>query len=350
MRSDTGTWLCPHEQWRERLLENSPRIARARSIASAGVGMGLIWAAPTYGWWMLPVFLLSVVNTSTVELRMRHSERPEYHAAFTMFASQSLLALTAAATGGPRSPLLPLIVVPTAFAATRFRKTVAVAYGLVAVAMLAVVTLGLHPAQTWHSPGGLIATTSVLIGVCAAAHALSGAELQYRKTAVLDPLTGLLNRQGLERRFEELAEQAHMTGAPVSILVCDIDHFKAVNDAHGHAIGDAVLRDVAYALRKQLRSFELIYRIGGEEFLVLLPGATLADATGLAERLCEATRGCRTQGLALTLSVGVSTLYGADLSYRKLFEAADAALYQAKSEGRDRVVSAAPVELERAAV
>ena len=109
-----------------------------------------------------------------------------------------------------------------------------------------------------------------MIGISAAALALNGAELEYRTTAVLDPLTGLLNRQGLQRRFDELAEQARLSGAPISLLVCDVDHFKLINDSHGHAVGDAVLRDLAYQLRKQLRSFELIYRIGGEEFLAPL--------------------------------------------------------------------------------
>jgi diguanylate cyclase (GGDEF)-like protein len=194
-----------------------------------------------------------------------------------------------------------------------------------------------HFHDTLTHPAELIVTIDVLIGVSAAAQALYGAELQHRNTAILDPLTGLLNRQGLERRFDEIAEQARLMGAPISILVCDLDHFKAVNDSHGHAVGDAVLRDVAYELRKQLRSFELIYRIGGEEFLVVLPGATLAAARTLGERLCEAARCCHTEGLSLTLSVGISTLWGSEIEFRRMFEAADRALYRAKREGRDRV-------------
>ena len=131
-----------------------------------------------------------------------------------------------------------------------------------------------------------------------------------------------------------------MTGAPISLLVCDLDHFKEVNDTQGHATGDAVLRDVAYALRKQLRSFELIYRIGGEEFLVLLPGSTPDVAEAIGERLCEGVRSCNPQGLPVTLSVGVSTLSGKDVNFERLFDTADHALYSAKTQGRDRVVLA----------
>src|SRR5438876_5841361 len=104
----------------------------------------------------------------------------------------------------------------------------------------------------------------------------SGAEVEHRNVALLDPLTALLNRAALERRFHELEEQAHLTGETVSLLICDIDRFKQVNDTYGHDRGDAVLRDFAYEMRKHLRSFELIYRLGGEEFLLVLPGAGAA--------------------------------------------------------------------------
>ena len=107
---------------------------------------------------------------------------------------------------------------------------------------------------------------------------LLNAELRWRRDAVLDPLTGLLNRQGLPGRFREVAEQARLTDAPVSLVMCDLDGFKGLNDEHGHACGDAVLKDVAYVLRKELRSFELLYRIGGEELLLMLPGAGLERA------------------------------------------------------------------------
>jgi diguanylate cyclase (GGDEF)-like protein len=345
MRNDSPSWLCPCEFDRARLLENSQRVSRARAIASAAIGLCLIYVAPIYGWWLVALFAVSALNTQTLEWRMRRSVRPEYHVAVSILLSQALIATAAAFSGGSRSAILPLIAVPTAFAATRFRLAVAIAASGTAIALALVATLGLHPSETLEHPIGLIGAVALMIGISAAAQALNGAELEYRSTAVLDPLTGLLNRQGLPRRFDELAQQARLSGAPISLLICDVDHFKLINDSYGHATGDAVLRDLAYQLRKQLRSFELIYRIGGEEFLVLLPGATLHDAKAIGERICESTRQYDCDGVSVTLSVGAGSQSGAEVEFDSLFAAADEALYSAKIAGRDRVACSTKAEL-----
>lgn len=326
------------------MLENSARVRRARVVAAVVVGISAISAIPRYGWWLLVVFAVAIVNIQSLEARMRRSRRPEYHAAFNILISQAAIAVAAALTGGPTSPLLALIAVPTAFAATRFRFQVTIVATVIPIVMLLVVTFGLNFHKTLMHPAWVIVAIDVVIGIAAAAQALFGAEQHHRKTAVLDPLTGLLNRQGLERRFEELAEQARLMNAPVSVLMCDVDHFKAINDSHGHAAGDAVLRDVAYELRKQLRSFELIYRIGGEEFLVVLPGAEMPSALALGNKLCEAARNCSSRGLTVTLSVGVAALRGSEVKFRAMFDAADQALYCAKRDGRDRVASVPALE------
>jgi diguanylate cyclase (GGDEF)-like protein len=339
-RAAGGTWICPRELDRARLRENSKRITRARAFVYASIGISMIYAAPVYGWWILGLFAVSALNTGTLEWRIGRSRRPEYHVAVSIVLSQALIAFAAAFTGGPNSVILPLIAVPTAFAAPRFRTAVAIAASGVAVALTLMATIVLHPAATIAHPAPLIIALALIVGVSAAAQALTGAELEYRDTAILDPLTGLLNRQGLDRRFDELAEQARLVGAPISLLICDVDHFKAINDAHGHATGDAVLRDIAYRLRKQMRSFELIYRIGGEEFLVVLPGATLAEAQALGERLCQSTRELHSHGVSVTVSVGASTLWGEEVKFARLFALADKALYRAKAGGRDRVVCA----------
>ncbi len=340
MRGEAQTWLCPTEEERARVLENSARVMRARIVAAGVIGVSAIAAIPTYGWWMLAVFAVAVFPIQTLEARMRRSPRPEYHAAFNILMTQVAIAVAAALTGGPTSPVLFLIVIPTAFAATRFRFRVTILATVIPIVMLLIVTFGLNFQKTLDHPAWLLVAIDVIVGVSAACQALFGAEQHHRKSAILDPLTGLLNRQGLERRFDELAEQARLMNARVSVLMCDLDHFKAINDSHGHAAGDAVLRDVAYELRKQLRSFELIYRIGGEEFLVVLPGASAVAARSLGEKLCAATRSCCSNGLSVTLSVGTATLHGQEVQFRRMFEAADRALYNAKRGGRDRVATA----------
>jgi diguanylate cyclase (GGDEF)-like protein len=340
MRGEGQTWLCPTEGERARVLENSSRVQRARLVASGVIGVSAIAAVPRYGWWMLAVFAVAVLPLQTLEVRMRRSPRPEYHAAFNILMTQVAIAVAAALTGGPTSPLLFLIVIPTAFAATRFRFRVTIVATVIPIVMLLIVTFGLNFQKTLDHPAWLVIAVDVIVGVSAACQALFGAEQHHRQSAILDPLTGLLNRQGLERRFEELAEQARLGNARVSVLICDLDHFKAINDSHGHAAGDAVLRDVAYELRKQLRSFELIYRIGGEEFLVVLPGASALAARALGEKLCAAARSCCSNGLSVTVSVGTATLQGQEVQFRPMFEAADRALYNAKRGGRDRVATA----------
>ena len=111
-------------------------------------------------------------------------------------------------------------------------------------------------------------------------------EREHRRVAVIDPLTGLLNRSAFAQRLGELQHQIDQ-GAESSLgfLMADIDHFKRINDEHGHPVGDAVLRDVAYAMRSELRAFDLIYRLGGEEFAILLPGADVEKTREIAERL-----------------------------------------------------------------
>ena len=119
----------------------------------------------------------------------------------------------------------------------------------------------------------------------------------------------------------------------------DLDHFKRVNDLLGHARGDAVLREVAYEVRKSLRTFELVYRIGGEEFLVVLPGMTPAEGLEVADRIRQVVLDLRPGGVEITVSLGVAQASGTGVRFEHLYACADEALYVAKREGRNRVAS-----------
>ena len=166
--------------------------------------------------------------------------------------------------------------------------------------------------------------------------------MKQRDAAVLDPLTGLLNRKALEARALELEQQAQLTGGSVALIACDLDNFKDVNDGHGHDRGDAVLRSFAYQVRKSLRSFELIYRLGGEEFLVVLPAAGLEEGLLVAERLRHTIEEVEPGRLRATASFGVSAGAGREVVYDRLFKVADEALYDAKAAGRNCVMPAGP--------
>jgi diguanylate cyclase (GGDEF)-like protein len=348
------SWLCPTELDRSRVVDANDRVRTIRRVGSGAVGIALVISAPWIGWWTLLLFGLSALNFLHVDRRMRTSPHPERASVMAIVVTQILLGAGVLLSGGPRSPALPWMVLPAGMTAARFRPQVVIA-GLVAtVFSILLVTLGADPHRTLADPVPVIMTLALLAGVVSIVWALEAAELHHRGEAILDPLTGLLNRHALVPRFLELSQQARLTHQPVCVVLCDVDGFKEINDAHGHDRGDAVLRDVAYELRKRLRSFELVYRLGGEEFLIVLPGVDHDTGQEIAERLRAAVEGAHPLGLRITISLGLSAAYGEDVDYDTLFKAADVALYEAKRGGRNRVVAApapavpAPAELELA--
>ncbi|MCX7286658.1 MAG: diguanylate cyclase [Rhodobacterales bacterium] len=165
------------------------------------------------------------------------------------------------------------------------------------------------------------------------------------RLAMIDPLTGLYNRRFAGPQMATIAARAVESGTSFAVMVIDLDRFKLVNDRHGHAAGDQVLVEVSRRLTADLRASDLLARIGGEEFLVVLPDATMADARRVAERLCQAVeeRPVRlNSGLALsvTVSIGVAVAGGDScqpISVDQVVEAADLALLDSKGSGRNQV-------------
>jgi len=344
-----SAWLCPTDAHRARAREAGERVRNARSIAAAACGISLVATAPFMSWWFLLLFAIVAVNLATLEKRLGASERPELVAVQASLTILVVLGAGAALSGGEDSPALAWMILPVATSAARFRPQVVVAGAGVTAAAIVAVCVGVDAQGVVDDPTRLISVLTFLIAVTAITSALIEGELEHRDRAVLDPLTGLLNRSSLDSRVIEIEEQAHLTGGAVSVIVLDLDSFKRVNDTHGHERGDTVLRDAAYEIRKSLRSFELVYRIGGEEFLVLLPGVELTEAVEIAERVRRSVEQARPGDLDLTLSAGVAAASGEDIRYDELFRAADTALLAAKRNGRNRVETAdGPLRLELA--
>ncbi len=183
---------------------------------------------------------------------------------------------------------------------------------------------------------------------------------ELKRAATTDPLTGAINRRSFtDRALAELARAARH-GRTTAFLMVDADHFKAVNDIYGHGVGDEVLMALTSTLQLGLRPSDILGRIGGEEFAILLPETNMAGALLAAERLRDAVASVSVStskgAISFTVSIGVTEIGSGETELKPAMDRADAALYQAKAAGRDRVVAvsqpkqAADIALEILAV
>lgn len=169
-------------------------------------------------------------------------------------------------------------------------------------------------------------------------------DLELHRDARTDALTGLANRRGMQERGRVELKRSKRSGAPVSVLLCDLDHFKNINDRFGHEAGDAALVQTAAVLRGALRESDALGRWGGEEFIAVLPATGAAGAAEVAERMRAGIANTTFTGIGegTTISLGVATLSAVDdptTAWDALVKEADQLLYQAKHEGRNRVVA-----------
>lgn len=171
-------------------------------------------------------------------------------------------------------------------------------------------------------------------------HSRAEAFAELEHLSETDKLTGLLNRSRLDDVLQRELERHHRSGQPLTVVLCDVDYFKRINDEHGHLAGDEILRSIASFLREHMRNVDYCGRWGGEEFLIICPDTPGASVCHIIDRLREAaaTKGL-SRDIPVTLSFGIATL-GSDETGEQLLQRADRALYEAKRTGRDRVVVA----------
>ena len=194
---------------------------------------------------------------------------------------------------------------------------------------------------------GIVVTLVLVVTICILivrlVRLLNQAQATVEKLAVSDGLTGVYNRRhGMELLAIELSKAQRLSHSLCCLLI-DIDHFKQINDTYGHAAGDQVLIKVTAELQKELRRYDILFRYGGEEFVVLFPGQDMADARGCAERLRQSCADLQvpidagTRLIQVKLSGGLTTLREGEDSGEAVLKRADAALYQAKDNGRNRI-------------
>jgi diguanylate cyclase (GGDEF)-like protein len=186
-------------------------------------------------------------------------------------------------------------------------------------------------------PPNLILPVMTLVVVTLLSTAIRRASIAHREAAVIDGLTGALNRNALATHSAELEQQTQVTGESVAIVLVDVDRFKAINDVHGHLAGDRVLVELARRLRA-LGSSAQTYRLGGDEFALLLPGLSVLQAESVGRSVMNAARTEPFDGITVTVSVGVATsAAGTPFRFDEVFAEADRALYEAKHAGRNAV-------------
>jgi diguanylate cyclase (GGDEF)-like protein len=221
----------------------------------------------------------------------------------------------AATPGGTATATLGFVWVVLYTALFCSRGTARAYVGLIAAALAAALTVNPFPGS-WHTFAYVVLTAA------AAGEALSGTVHRLHRLAVTDPLTGLLNREGLRRATAAVLLAAERSGDDLTVAVLDLDGFKAVNDVHGHAAGDALLVQLSHAWSGELRPSDLLGRWGGDEFVLVLPGTDLASARATVRRLAATSTTGWSYGLAP---------YRSGSSLDALLHDADADLYRAKS-------------------
>lgn len=336
------SWLIRDGMDRERMLDMDKRIQPLRTAALGVLGATLLLGTPWMGVRTIGALLVAVIVAGiffkVAASKTEVFEKPEYVLFAGWAGAEILIAICIVLTGGATSPALAWMAIPVVTLSARF-STRGVVLGVVVTELLLIAAmLSRNASVIFENPMYQGASIALVLSVAILSTALMRSDVEHRTEAVIDPLTGLLNRAALRNRTIELAQRSAYTAEPVGVIVADIDHFKLINDEHGHAVGDAVLKDIAYVMRKELRAFDLAYRIGGEEFLVLLPGANSEEAREFADELHRVLGAAPRGGQPVTMSFGVSaSRYGDIFDYDKVFEHADAALYLAKNSGRDQV-------------
>jgi diguanylate cyclase (GGDEF)-like protein len=337
--SSAGSWLCRAEFDRERMLDMEQRVRPVRRKTFMILAVAIAAVGPWLGWLPLVFLVPASLVWSVAERFMPRMRRPEFLMFGAWVGAEVTIAVAVWLEGGHLTAALSWLAIPVITLGSRFSMRGVVAGVTIAVILVLAVGIGANPHAFAQDPEFVFAPLALVLSVAVLSTPLMRSDIEHRSDAVVDQLTGMLNRKALSARALELSQQSDITGEPVGMIVADLDNFKDVNDTHGHTVGDLVLREVAYTLRKELRAFDLAYRLGGEEFLILVPGSDAEQTYELAERLRRSIAETRMpEDVELTISCGVGASAPSErFSYATVFARADAALYRAKRAGRDRV-------------
>jgi diguanylate cyclase (GGDEF)-like protein len=338
---DMGRFLCRDEAERRRITDVGRALRPGIPVLIVFFVVAGLSGVGSYGWQaLLPTAIAIAAYAVLWALNMPRRGRPEFAYAGAFVLTELMLALSLIVSRGSRASYFVVLVIPVLFISVLFPKRAVIAAGAFGTVLMLAVAFGADLNEVRSTPAVSYAPVFVLISLVFTALALRDLDDASRRSAFVDDLTRALNRTALAPRLAELTHQAAATGKPVAVIVGDIDRFKAVNDRYGHVVGDAVLKEVVRRLSDCVSAFEPVYRLGGEEFLILLPGRDTAAAQEVALGMWQAVRESPIEDIRVTMSFGVAACPGERFDFDSLFASADRALYAAKQGGRDWVRSA----------
>jgi diguanylate cyclase (GGDEF)-like protein len=332
-----GSWLVRDELERDHLRDLNDRLSATHNAAFVFVFAALVASIPWLGWKLFIPAAVVIPFYVTVEHNLHRFRRPEYAlmAAWVM-VQLSLLAGAAIVPEPAPYQLLLFVAMLVGTAAVFPARGVVFAAGANTVIVVAAAMVA-NPSLLLNEPGLAAGPVSLIVLIALASAVTGRSALDHRADAVVDPLTGLLNRSALQARIAELTHLSELGQSRVAVIVCDLDGFKGINDSRGHGVGDEVIRTVGGAMRNHLRGFEWAFRLGGDEFVILLPHGE-DEAAAIAERLRSVIAELQVQGVLVTGSFGVAASQVDEVfDFDRVFRRADAALYEAKRAGRNRV-------------
>ncbi len=306
-------------------------------LTPGGPHRSVLWVVAAF--W----FLLALVGMSLAPTVASKPWCVAYSVTWTALSAFGV-GMVAVLDGGMNSPILILLFLPLIFGTLMFTPRAAAICGVAAVAALVLVAL--IDRDDGSSPGRAFLLFAALAGasVLTVAAAVNRTRIEEHEAqlqaaladmAAIDELTGCAVRRVLRQRMEEEITRSVRSRSPLSLLMIDVDQFKSVNDTYGHVVGDHVLASVGAVLRDCGRAFDLVSRVGGDEFALLLPDTDVPGAVGVAERIRNDLPAA--VEVPVTLSIGVGGLDRSLPSAEDLLDSADFALYQVKRSGRDAI-------------
>ena len=306
-----------------------PTLVGLTGAVAVALGVGWPGRSADPAAWEIALIVGALAATG---MWIRSSRRSDHVEQLGPWLVLALAVATVQVTGGSPSPYRSLYLLPVLYAATFYPTARFLLLGLVA----AVATVA--PAVVWSQQGGWFDAAVSVVAWGTASAFLHGLVRRLNNAAQTDGLTSLWNHAAFWRRLHAEDARSQRTGTPYSVLMIDVDHFKKLNDKHGHQAGDAVLRRLSAILANRIRGSDVLARYGGEEFAVLLPETEQGRAAEVAEKLRRLLAVAN-----ISVSIGVADNAGARATPDEVVGAADAALYRAKLAGRAQVRSAAAV-------